>query len=315
MTESLRALLEGIVDYAGLFPPTKLSMKPAIENYARHRNHEDSWMLSRFICPAVRLEELSAAGGHLFAQNPPFRFSMLAGGGETVAEFQQNLEKQSDAVKQFLQQHGDNTVVDVFEIRLPQSLENNSSENDFSEIFSQLDRLRISANAENCFCEVPPMENWRKTVQSVVTALSNTNNGFKLRTGGVEPDAFPSCEKVATVVAACRDANICWKATAGLHHPIRHRNDTVKTKMHGFLNLLFAVVLSELHSLDEEQIATIIADENSESFRFDENGIRWHDYSANIDDIRRIRQARFAGFGSCSFDEPREDLQSMNLLP
>ena len=37
MSPSLRALLTGIVDYAGLFPPAQLSLDEAIRNYARYR--------------------------------------------------------------------------------------------------------------------------------------------------------------------------------------------------------------------------------------------------------------------------------------
>ena len=33
MSASLRALLEGILDYAGLFPPAQLPLEPAFRNY------------------------------------------------------------------------------------------------------------------------------------------------------------------------------------------------------------------------------------------------------------------------------------------
>jgi len=303
-------MLAGIIDYAGLFPPANLPMRTAIENFANFRKHEHRWMLSRFICPAARLEELSQVGGNLFAENPAFHFSVLVGGGETVAAFQDHLAKQADAVRQFLHRHHGNVVVDVFEIRLPSSV----LAGELPDLFSQLERAESSQNACQCFYEVPSMENWSQTMRMVIPAFAKENYGFKLRTGGVEPIAFPSCQKVADVVTACRDADVCWKATAGLHHPFRHKNDSVKTKMHGFLNLLFAVVLAEVHSLDETQIETIIADENPESFCFTQDEICWQDFSANIDDIQRIRKTRFAGFGSCSFDEPREDLKKLNLF-
>ena len=45
MNASLRALLTGVVDYAGLFPPARLPLDEAIRNYARYRQGSDAWML------------------------------------------------------------------------------------------------------------------------------------------------------------------------------------------------------------------------------------------------------------------------------
>ena len=57
MLRSLTALLTNLVDYAGLYPPAKLGMSAAVDNYATYLRSEESWMLGRFICPVSRLEE------------------------------------------------------------------------------------------------------------------------------------------------------------------------------------------------------------------------------------------------------------------
>ena len=63
---SARALLAGLVDYAGLFPPAALSMDDAVAEYARWRRSPEAWMLGRFVLPAARLAELGrAADAHL----------------------------------------------------------------------------------------------------------------------------------------------------------------------------------------------------------------------------------------------------------
>src|SRR5436309_1541360 len=54
---SLTALMTGLVDYAGLFPPAQLSMADAAANYLQYRASGDAWMLGRFVCPAPRLGE------------------------------------------------------------------------------------------------------------------------------------------------------------------------------------------------------------------------------------------------------------------
>ena len=70
-------LLDRLVDDAGLFPPTSLSMADAL---ARHRSVRHPMLSGRFLVPGDRLEELSALldapldvhviGPPLFAQHP-----------------------------------------------------------------------------------------------------------------------------------------------------------------------------------------------------------------------------------------------------
>src|SRR5262249_48230544 len=43
----------------------------------------------------------------------------------------------------------------------------------------------------------------------------------KMRTGGVTPEAIPSADTVAEYILACAERRLAFKATAGLHHPIR----------------------------------------------------------------------------------------------
>ena len=58
MLPSARLLLDGISDYAGLFPPAALAMSEAFDRYVEHRQGPRSFMVSRFVCPASRLGEL-----------------------------------------------------------------------------------------------------------------------------------------------------------------------------------------------------------------------------------------------------------------
>src|SRR5712692_4142972 len=58
MLPSTHALLDGIVDYAGTFPPARLALADALAEYARARKSADSWLLGRLVVPAVSLSEL-----------------------------------------------------------------------------------------------------------------------------------------------------------------------------------------------------------------------------------------------------------------
>lgn len=53
------ALLGGIIDYAGLFPPARLDLPAAVANYDFYSRGEHAWILARFVLPSNML----GAGG------------------------------------------------------------------------------------------------------------------------------------------------------------------------------------------------------------------------------------------------------------
>jgi hypothetical protein len=103
------------------------------------------------------------------------------------------------------------------------------------------------------------------------------------------------------------------KFTAGLHHPVRLFHDSVQTKMHGFLNVLGAGVLALEHDWTSKEIAQMIDDEDAGSFSFTEDFFAWRDWRISTEAIAARREL-VTSFGSCSFDEPREDLRALKLL-
>src|SRR5689334_20933712 len=107
MSASLRALLSGILDYAGLFPPARLPLDAAVRNFARYRTEPEAWMLGRFVCPAARLAELSPFVDELFRTGPPLAITALGRGGDTAAEFTEGLHADLQTVAEFRGRHGD----------------------------------------------------------------------------------------------------------------------------------------------------------------------------------------------------------------
>jgi hypothetical protein len=126
-------------------------------------------------------------------------------------------------------------------------------------------------------------DDWRDSVPAAVGALAALGARAKLRCGGA---AIPSVEQVALVIACCREAGVRFKATAGLHHAIRRGEE------HGFLNLMAAV------TAPHDRLAEVLAEEDPASLELDE-----------------ASRDLFAGFGSCSWREPVEDLQELGMLP
>jgi hypothetical protein len=150
---------------------------------------------------------------------------------------------------------------------------------------------------------------------SDVRAAADAGVGAKIRCGGVTADAFPPPEAVAAFVAACRDAGVRFKATAGLHHPVRHVDPATGFHMHGFLNLLAAAVFAHADGLGEDELAALLAEEDPDAFTVDADGLAAHGHHADARAIAAARAELFVAYGSCSFTEPVEDLKMFGVLP
>ena len=161
-----------------------------------------------------------------------------------------------------------------------------------------------------------PAEKAEQTIALLAEHNSNADAptfGFKLRTGGVTADAFPTSAQMAKALVSPATHQVPIKFTAGLHHPIRQYRDEVKAKMHGFLNVLGAAVLAAEHRWDAAQATAMLEDEDVSSFKFDDEFFAWRDWKIDLERIKDRR--RFVTtFGSCSFDEPREDLRALGLF-
>jgi hypothetical protein len=138
----------------------------------------------------------------------------------------------------------------------------------------------------------------------------------KLRTGGVKPEAIPSVVEVANFIRECAGRRLAFKATAGLHHPVRSEQpltyapDAPRAVMHGFLNVFLAACFA-WHG--RRAIEPVLEETDPSAFRFDDRA-HWRDWSLGAAEVEDAR-ANFAhGFGSCSFEEPVRDLQSLGLL-
>jgi hypothetical protein len=335
MSPALRALLSGIIDYAGLFPPASLSMEQAIRNYAGYRTEPEAWMLGRFVCPAARLGELSPFVDQLFASGPPLAIAALEGKFRTYAEYLEAHRVDETAIITFLKQHRERVAVGVREQRYAGPFDDREIRSCVPKSGAAPTSSEVR-NLSRIYYEIEVTPNWRKMVAEFLApfaeilrqsrdaaagdratssmATAAVPIGFKLRCGGLSAADFPSPENVAFALVACRNAGLPFKATAGLHHPIRGYRDEVKTKMHGFLNVFGAGILAHCCKLTEPQVLEILLDENPRDFLFSDADFRWKDFRAAVDQIMAARESVTA-FGSCSFDEPRNDLRSLGLLP
>jgi hypothetical protein len=316
----LRTFLAGLIDYAGLFPPARLPMEEAVPNFAAYQKTTDAWMLSRFICPAARLSEL-AAYTDLFEPGHPFLVSVLGTGGSDRDAFLDNLRSDLDAVRACEATHEGRVRADLLEVRFP-NVVTEAGADAAAGLLLRVNEVLAEADVafERVHVEAAFSGDWRQTVGGTIEALARHDMdggpafGYKVRCGGVTPDAFPTPEQVAFVLAACRDAGVAFKATAGLHHPVRHYDRAVEAMVHGFLNVFGAGVLAHALDLSEAAIRQVLRTESLKAFGFDESGFVFQDLRISAEQVAAAREAFATSYGSCSFDEPREDLRAAGLL-
>jgi len=304
-TSGARALLSGLVDYAGLFPPAGLGMKEAVAEYARHRREPEAWMLGRFVVPAARLGELeealesvwaSAEGGGGKAPGTakaPWSLSALVG-----PAFRTHV----DAVLAFNEQHTGRARIDSVEF--------------WATTRAGLDAgLEVISDGLTTFVELPLDD----ALDELLPVVKSRGAMAKVRTGGVTADLIPETGSLARFVAACASAGVPFKATAGLHHPVRtehaltYEEGAPRGTMHGFLNVFSAATFARA-GMAESEIEAVLKETDAAAFRLDEEGLALGERRASSDELARARQRSAMSFGSCSFQEPVADLKSLGVI-
>ena len=295
--DSVRILLNEIIDYAGLFPPSQVSMSDAVLNYATYRGSNYGWMLGRFILPVSRLDEFYESAREFLPRRGgnPWKVSSLAG---------EDISATIRSINEFNRKHSERVVCDVLEVKA----------NTVSKIENTMTLL---PKAITPYFEIAI---GGRTFVDLVATLGIKKLRAKLRTGGVTREEFPSTHDIVRFVRTCMAANVPFKATAGLHHPIRcfkpltYASDAPMGTMHGFLNLLLMTGFAR-ESFRVSLLEEIMEEEFEEVFEFVDGGVSWRgSHILTLSHIERLRSRGMHSFGSCSFDEPVADLEQMGIL-
>jgi len=286
MPVSLEALLDHLVDYAGLFPPASLAMPDAVRAYASYRGSPRAEMLGRFVLPAGRLDEFASQARTVVTPGDPWHLSVLAAAGDepALAAFERAMTGLA--------------VIDAVEAKVGAPSE-----------------VQAFAGGRRVFVEVPldidPLP--------FVAEISRHGLSAKARTGGVTNESFPTAIDVARFIAACAVYGVPFKATAGLHHPLRgeylltYAHESPHGTMFGFLNVFVAAVLARGGMAPPELVA-VLEERAASAFSFDDDGLAWRGRRATADAVRETRRQFAISFGSCSFAEPVDDLTALSLL-
>ena len=282
-------------------------MPAAVAEYVAARDGAQRWMLGRFIVPASRLHELIDA---LPAGAAPLALSVIVDAGADARVWFGAAKRILDDVAR-VRESETRVAVEALEVPLPALLFRRET---YDATIGQFAGLAAAANLRDlpAYLEIPRDDRWPEILPGTMSALARARMGGKLRCGGVSADAFPSPLDVASFVRACAVESVPFKATAGLHHPIRHLNEATGFTMHGFLNLVAAAALAR--DLETERLEMVLGDEDPRAFAFDERGLTWRGERVDVDRLTEMRKRGFVGYGSCSFSEPVEDLTALGML-
>lgn len=286
MLASVEALLSLIVDYAGLFPPANLSLREAMTNYVQ--SSASTWMLGRFVIPASLLNEFE----ELLPMFPLKRWLLSV-------VLSKDLESDIERVLSF--NGGDKISITAWEFPpLPPA---------------EIERVSGLPAGVDVFFEIP----FREDLEPYLAILRHTGASAKIRTGGTTIDAFPSMTQLCRCIFSFA-TQVPFKATAGLHHALlaKHRltsePDSPSILMHGFLNVAIVAAFVHWQKVTPEEALEILKQTSVHGFQFKADSIFWSDRRLDISEIEAARQHFFRSFGSCSFQEPRDDLKHLKLL-
>lgn len=290
----VRLLLNSVIDYAGIYPPSSLDMAEAVHNYANYLAGEWAWILGRFIAPLSRLAELDEC---LSKARPPraWHISVL-GGSDPQADL--------ELITGYNRRHAAEScspVIDVIELKVDSVV--------------QIDRaLSVFSPRFQLFLEIPISGGARELI-----AAAGKRGCAKVRTGGITPELFPSTTELADFILLCAETRTPFKATAGLHHPLRSAYPLTYEKssplgtMHGFLNVLIASAFA-CDGADFKILNAVLDERTVDAFTFDDSGIGWQDRKIGNARIREMRERLFLSFGSCSFQEPVSESKALGIL-
>ncbi len=307
-----RALLERLIDDAGLFPPARLPMRPALRAHARHAESAYWWVAGRFVIPASRVDEFAAARS---LETAPIDLSVildaaaLGAKGDTVRADLERVERVRALP---------GVTVSSLEARLPNlPLDEALTARIIADIVERYPSDEIAFWYESAYdagWSTPPEERLAVIASARNAAPPNLTFGAKVRCGGERPGATPSIPDLAAFVVAAQAHDLPWKATAGLHHPFRGaRGVDGGVVPHGFLNLFIAATALHAGVLEPARVTDVLAEQDPRAFVVDPAHAAWREVKVEAEQIAAARE-RCVSFGSCSFDEPVNDLRELGIL-
>ncbi len=268
-------------------------MPEAVGQYATYLGSPDAWMLGRFVVPVARLNELAGALASASAGSGSWKVSAVAG---------DDYAADAARIAAFGAARAGSLVVDVVEVKAAST--------------QDIERAaRALGGAWALYVEVPH----RTEPREALIAVKSVGARAKIRTGGITRDSMPSSSAVARFIFRCAELGVAFKATAGLHHPLRgehpltYASDSPTAMMFGFLNVFLASAFAHAGA-GELELQAVLEERHAAAFVFGDEGVRWRSRHLAVEQLASARRDFAVAFGSCSFREPVDELRELVLL-
>jgi len=282
LNPSVQSLLQGLVDYAGLFPPAALPLSEVLARFGSYQ--ESAWgsLLGRLVGPCSRVSELLA----LLNESDAFLISGLV-----------DDPAQLHLVDDFHKRAHRRVQVDCLEAKFVPELAKDWQRSWNYRLFWEVSSDTLER----------------------ASSLAGGRVGLKLRTGSVDPSAFPNSSLVCEFLQCCKARDLTYKFTAGLHHAqpgvyaTTYDEDSKRCRMFGFLTLFLAGALWHIDRLDLHRLKRLLEDERPK-LELREGQIALQGEWLSLEQIDDYRRRAGQSFGSCSFSEPVEELKELQWL-
>lgn len=279
-------LLERLVDYAGLFPPAALSLSDSLQRYASYQEGPACSVLGRFVCKVSQLQAVRAC---------------LTPGQRLPLSALLDSPQEVDQVEAFHAQVGASVRVELVETRW---------------VDAEQGGLWLQRWKYPLFFEVRP-DQWESAAE--LARQAGGRFGLKLRTGGLTAEGIPPVDDIVAFLEFLREVQLPYKFTAGLHHacgghyPLTYEPGSATARMYGFAELFGLACLHWWGRLDAARLRDGLL---AEAFRLqaDESGLHYLGSTCSAPQVQEYRRRAGQSFGSCSFEEPVQELTHLGWI-
>jgi hypothetical protein len=280
VSTQLPRLFAGLVDDAAVFPPGSATLPDAV---AAHRRHRTAWyadLVGPLLLPASTI-----TAGELGALVNPSEGFVIGLIGDTGVE---------QLPFAFLPPDG----VTARQVEAPVAKRGEDPQPGLAELIKLTGKL----GGTPVYAEIPLTFGLLGALDTLAEARAGgLPVAAKFRTGGLAAELFPTPVELAAVICACRDRDLPFKLTAGLHHAVRHRDPETGFTHHGFVNVL-AATLAAVDGAEVDAVAELLT--ATDPVRLVEP------VRGSLDTARPL----WIGYGSCSMTEPLTDLIRLGLV-
>lgn len=279
MSTQVTRLFAGLVDDAAVFPPGSASLPDAVTAHHRHRAAWYAGLVGPLLLPASTLPDLPG----LLAPAAALAIGVI--GDVPVGRLDAALAEADPRLA-------------VRQVEAAVAKRGEDPQPGLADLVKLAERLA----GPTVYAEIPLTFGLMGALDTVAEARAGgLPVAAKFRTGGLAAELFPTPVELAAVICACRDRELPFKLTAGLHHAIRHRDPETGFTHHGFVNVL-AATLAAVEGAEVDGVAELLA--ATDPVRVVER-VRAH---------RNADRPLWVGYGSCSIEEPLTDLIRLGLV-